>query len=389
MNNNWKDYQVKPDEGLFDAVHRRLRVRRILRIAAVAFVAVSVALVVVLSTVKDTTSPSVNEQSSVRNDRIASQVTPQHAIHNAEASPAVEPEDAPQAEPAVKAVGKLVAEESMPLLQPQAAVPVVVEPVTDANPAGNTVRQPAATPVNPMQDTPVITAEPDTPYVVQETQAVANASSAKVGGADPVGKTNAVLEELCRQYDYTNKKSFLSPSALNKYMDCKLQFYLAQIAGLKKPDETDTDIDFAMFGTLFHKSAELTYNYLASETPDSTVTSQNIEALLKDYAKLDSFVQQAFTLEYFNKRPISKTDYSGTQAINYEVILKYLRQILRMDMELYAPFQYIGSESDGYTHYITVPNPLQSGSTLQIRLKGIIDRIDLKDGILRIVDYKT
>jgi CRISPR/Cas system-associated exonuclease Cas4 (RecB family) len=204
-----------------------------------------------------------------------------------------------------------------------------------------------------------------------------------------VQKTKAVLEELCRQYDYTNKKSFLSPSALNKYMDCKLQFYLAQIAGLKKPDETDTDIDFAMFGTLFHKSAELTYNYLASETPDSTVTSQNIEALLKDYAKLDSFVQQAFTLEYFNKRPISKTDYSGTQAINYEVILKYLRQILRMDMELYAPFQYIGSESDGYTHYITVPNPLQSGSTLQIRLKGIIDRIDLKDGILRIVDYKT
>lgn len=186
MNNNWKDYQVKPDEGLFDAVHRRLRVRRILRIAAVAFVAVSVALVVVLSTGKDTTSPSVNEQSSVRNDRIASQVTPQRAIHNAEASPSVEPEDAPQAGPAVKAVGKLVAEESMPLLQPQAAVPVVVEPVTDANPAENTVRQPTETPVNPMQGTPVITAEPDTPYVVQETQAVANASSAKVGGADPV-----------------------------------------------------------------------------------------------------------------------------------------------------------------------------------------------------------
>ena len=146
MNNNWKDYQVKPDEGLFDAVHRRLRVRRILRIAAVAFVAVSVALVVVLSTVKDTTSLSVSEQGSVRNDRIASQVTPQHAIHNAEASPAVEPEDALQAEPAVKAVGKLVAEESMPLLQPQAVVPEVVEPVTDANPAENTVRQPAATP---------------------------------------------------------------------------------------------------------------------------------------------------------------------------------------------------------------------------------------------------
>ena len=204
-----------------------------------------------------------------------------------------------------------------------------------------------------------------------------------------VEKTQAVLQDLCRKYDYTNKDSYLSPSALNKYMDCKLKFYLAQIAGLKKPDETDTDIDFAMFGTLFHKSAELTYNYLASKTPDHTVTSQDIEALLKDHARLEGFVQQAFREDYFNGKEIGKSDYSGTQAINYEVILKYLRQILRMDMEVYAPFQYIGSESDGYKHCVEVPDPLQPGSKLQIRLKGIIDRMDCKDGILRIVDYKT
>ena len=204
-----------------------------------------------------------------------------------------------------------------------------------------------------------------------------------------VQKTPSVLEELCRKYDFTNEDSYLSPSALNKYMDCKLRFYLAQIAGLKKPDDTDTDIDFAMFGTLFHKSAELAYNHLASKTPDHTVTSQDIEALLNDHTRLEGFVQQAFKEEYFGKKVVDKVDYSGTQAINFEVILKYLRQILRMDMELYAPFQYIGSESDGYKHYIMVSHPLKPGSQLQIRLKGIIDRMDCKDGILRIVDYKT
>ena len=204
-----------------------------------------------------------------------------------------------------------------------------------------------------------------------------------------VQKTNAVLQELCNKYDYTNKDSYLSPSALNKYMDCKLMFYLAQIAGLKKPDDNNTEIDYAMFGTLFHKSAELTYNYLASKTPDHTVTSKDIETLLKNHALLEGFVQQAFREDYFDKKVVDKVDYSGTQAINYEVILKYLRQILRLDMELYAPFQYVGSESDGYKHYIMVPNPLQPGANLQIRLKGIIDRMDCKDGILRIVDYKT
>ena len=204
-----------------------------------------------------------------------------------------------------------------------------------------------------------------------------------------VDKTPAVLEQLCRRYDYANKDSFLSPSALNKYMDCKLMFYLAQVAGLKKPDETDTDIDFAMFGTLFHKSAELTYNYLASKMPDHTVTSQDIEQLIKDHEMLEGFVQQAFREDYFDGKEVGKRDYSGTQAINFEVILKYLNQVLRMDMELYAPFQYVGSESDGYKHYIEVPDPLQSGAKRQIRLKGIIDRMDCKDGILRVVDYKT
>jgi len=205
-----------------------------------------------------------------------------------------------------------------------------------------------------------------------------------------VQKTQSVLQELCRLYDVSNKDSYLSPSALNKYMNCKLQFYLAQIAGLRKPDDTDTEIDFAMFGTLFHKSAELTYNYLASKTPDHTITSQDIKNLLENNSPLlEGFVQQAFREDYFNKKAVDKDEYSGTQAINFEVILKYLRQILRMDMELYAPFQYIGSESDGYKHYIMVPHPLQPGSQLQIRLKGIIDRMDCKDGILRIVDYKT
>ena len=204
-----------------------------------------------------------------------------------------------------------------------------------------------------------------------------------------VQKTQSVLQELCHQYDISNKDSFLSPSALNKYMNCKLQFYLAQIAGLRKPDETDTEIDFAMFGTLFHKSAELAYNYLASKTPDHTITDKDIDALLNDKARLEGIVQKAFTDEYFNKKTVSKTDFSGTQAINFEVILKYLRQILRMDMELYAPFQYIAGEAKSYEHYIEVPNPLQPGSTLQVRLKGIIDRMDCKDTTLRIVDYKT
>ena len=203
-----------------------------------------------------------------------------------------------------------------------------------------------------------------------------------------VNKSQEVLEQLCSKFDITDLKSYLSPSALNKYMDCKLKFYLAQVAGLRKPDDTDTEIDFAKFGTLFHKSAELVYNHLA-DSDDRIITKKAIDSLLNDEKLLSGFVRQAFTDEYFDRKPTDPADYSGIQSINYEVIKQYLCQILRMDAQLYAPFRYEGSESRGYEHIIEVDNPLDCGKPYSVRLKGIIDRMDSKDGILRIVDYKT
>ena len=199
-----------------------------------------------------------------------------------------------------------------------------------------------------------------------------------------VSKTPEVLEQLCRTYQETT----LSPSALNKYMDCKLKYYLAQIAGLRKTDDTDTEIDYAMFGTLFHKSAELAYNELASQG-GGTITREAIESLLKDKQRLTGFVKQAFTEDYFDEKQIALADYSGIQSINYEVIVQYLRQILQMDADLYAPFKYEASESKQYELPIQVDDPQNKGSRYTVRLKGIIDRMDSKDGILRIVDYKT
>ena len=199
-----------------------------------------------------------------------------------------------------------------------------------------------------------------------------------------VNKTPKVLEQLCRTYQETT----LSPSALNKYMDCKLKYYLAQIAGLRKPDDTDTEIDYAMFGTLFHKSAELAYNELAKQG-NGTITREAILSLLSDKKRLIGFVQDAFTIDYFDKKKIALADYSGIQTINYEVIAQYLRQILQMDADLYAPFTYEASESRNYEYPIQVDDPLNKGAQYTVRLKGIIDRMDSKDGILRIVDYKT
>lgn len=201
-----------------------------------------------------------------------------------------------------------------------------------------------------------------------------------------VQKTPEVLRELCKRYDCSDPKVYLSPSALKKYIKCPLSFYLEQIAGLKKPDDTETEIDVAMFGTLLHKSAELAYNGLAA---NGTITAPAIKALLANEQALNDIVCKAFDDSFFKKDGVALNDYSGTQSVNHGVILRYLRQLLTLDCECYAPFEYVASETSAYEKNIEVADPLKDGAMFPIRLKGIIDRMDRKDDVYRIVDYKT
>ena len=72
------------------------------------------------------------------------------------------------------------------------------------------------------------------------------------------------------------------------------------------------------------------------------------------------------------------------QLINSKVIVSYLKQLLRNDLQ-YAPFEMIAMESD-----VEEKMEIQTAQgPLTIRLGGTIDRIDSKDDTLRIVDYKT
>ncbi len=196
-----------------------------------------------------------------------------------------------------------------------------------------------------------------------------------------VQKTPDVMERLRKR-----GMRGLAPSALNEFMKCKLKYYLDQIAELRKPDDTDTQIDNAVFGTLFHKSAELAYNELAAKD-NGNITKEMIIRLLSDQKHLEDIIKRAFDTEYFKKGTTDTKDYSGIQSINYDVIKMYLSQILRMDADLYAPFRYIGSEKKDFRYPMKVTTP--QGLEFEVILKGAIDRMDSKDGITRIVDYKT
>jgi len=198
-----------------------------------------------------------------------------------------------------------------------------------------------------------------------------------------IEKTPEVMKRLQNFYDVRcNKKAQFSPSALNTYMDCQLKFYYTYVAKLKPKPEVSSEIDSAMFGTIFHRSAELIYGDFKAH--GNVVNKEQIEQLLHNDVKLQGYVDRAFKEEFFQVQLDEKPEYNGVQLVNSKVIASYIRQLLRNDKE-YTPFTLVDMEKK-VSEDITIPTA--KGEILS-RIGGTIDRMDSKDGTLRIVDYKT
>ena len=199
-----------------------------------------------------------------------------------------------------------------------------------------------------------------------------------------IEKTPAIRSRMQNRYNFNqNPKALpLSPSALNAYLDCSLRFYYRHVAGLKVKDEVSAEIDSALFGTIFHRSAELAYGELSANGKE--IRKEDLERLLRDDVRIKGYVDRAFKEEFFHVPLDERPEYNGIQLINSKVICSYLRQLLRNDL-VYVPFSMVGMEEP-------VEEPLEVDTpegTIRIKIGGTIDRMDCKGDTLRIVDYKT
>lgn len=217
-----------------------------------------------------------------------------------------------------------------------------------------------------------------------------------------IPKTPTMVQALLKRYNQLKNgrtEQALSPSAFNNYIDCSMRFYYAYVLNLKTHDELTDDMDNAQIGTIFHRTAELIYRHIGKQTAEGDfkpfrVTKPALEALWKkgqkddNTAEVDMFLQQAFDETLFGHKPNNAlqamhtplAQYTGKQLVYFHVIQRFVKQLLESDAE-YAPFDIVGLEKE-------VQQPITiNGRTLYIG--GTIDRIDRKNGRLRVLDYKT
>lgn len=199
-----------------------------------------------------------------------------------------------------------------------------------------------------------------------------------------IKKTDEIINRLVKRFTGKNNKgndNVLSPSALNTYLNCQLKFYLSYVAGLKPEDEVTTDIDNAMFGTIFHKTAENIYKSFDGRL----INKFDLETLLKVPNKISQEVDNSFKTEFFKIDPKEKSEYNGTQRINRKAIEMYIHQLLQIDLRN-VPFKVIGTESPVNDSFIVT---LDADKQINITVGGTIDRINEKEGTVQLIDYKT
>ncbi len=210
-----------------------------------------------------------------------------------------------------------------------------------------------------------------------------------------IEKDSNVLKKL-------NNIDYLSPTAINHYLQCPLDYYYSHLANIKETIEDSEEIDNRMFGIIFHDTAQEFYDQLTgtpSADPHSSqsltgpghhLSRQQLEHALQDPSLLERCLDKVLAAQLFKIQDSrSAPTFNGLQISNRRGIRHYLKRLLKIDLKL-SPFTIRGHEGSVFS---TITTHTSQGKR-EIRIGGRIDRLDevtAEDGqrILRVVDYKT
>lgn len=200
-----------------------------------------------------------------------------------------------------------------------------------------------------------------------------------------IRKDETVMAQLRQRF---TGERILSPSALNTYQKCPLQFYLSYVAGLRPEQEVTDEMDRPMFGTIFHQTMQTLYTPFVGRP----LHSDELTALANNTDLITQHLDAAFT--HVLQDPLhqrkGRLHLNGTLLINRHVLRQFVVRQVAADAAVAAQLEGEG----GYLQFVSQETQYQTQeASEQVTLGGIIDRLDLlhspQGDRIRIVDYKT
>ncbi|MGY3052945.1 ATP-dependent helicase/nuclease subunit B [Pedobacter sp. UYEF25] len=199
------------------------------------------------------------------------------------------------------------------------------------------------------------------------------------------------VQQVLKQY-LTGERT-LSASAFTTYISNPIDFFYKYIAGIEEPTEVEEIIDARNLGSILHYVMEHFYRPLLTIDPE--ITAERIRAQKKVIPDLikQGFADNSYGRKYgepkehrlLNVRKLADNlTLNAMQKVVFAIIEEYVNIILKKDTEE-APFKLIGLEQRGTALFSFELNGVKE----QVKFYGIIDRVDFKNGVYRIIDYKT
>jgi hypothetical protein len=185
-----------------------------------------------------------------------------------------------------------------------------------------------------------------------------------------IPKTDKILTRL---HEIATDKGF-SPSSLTNYIRNPLQFYMQRILRINEADEVEENIAVNTLGTIIHNALEELYTpYL-----NQFLALHHIEAM---EAKIDEVILKHFK-EIYKEGEITK----GKNLLAFEVAKRNVYNFLQLekkDIEEGQAIKVLLLEAS-----LSCEIEVKSLS-FPIKIAGKVDRIEEREGTIRIIDYKT
>ncbi|PHQ79230.1 MAG: hypothetical protein COB65_12910 [Thalassobium sp.] len=190
-----------------------------------------------------------------------------------------------------------------------------------------------------------------------------------------IEKNDIVLKSID---DYLGRKP-LSPTAINTYIGCPLDFYYTYGLGMKESDKVEEKVEASTLGTIMHKVLETLYKpFVASGKP---VTVKDLDHCLDALEKT--------TKSLFDEHFDTSGYKTGTNFLIFHMAMDQLRKFFQNEIAFVKrtklPLIIRGLEQD-FSHTIEVDTPAGKKT---ITIKGQIDRVDTVGDVTRIIDYKS
>ena len=185
-----------------------------------------------------------------------------------------------------------------------------------------------------------------------------------------IPKTDKIIERL---NEIATVKGF-SPSSLTNYIRNPLQFYMQRILRINEADEVEENIAVNTLGTIIHNALEELYTpYL-----NQFLALHHIEAMEN---QIGDVILKHFK-EIYKEGEITK----GKNLLAFEVAKRNVYNFLQLekkDIEEGQAIKVLMLEAS-LSCDIEVPN-----LPFPIKIAGKVDRIEERNGTIRIIDYKT